>query len=262
VSGDNTLLAEGSYARKQIFCKDRIVAWSHSSRYARARALVAAHRGRPLLDYGAGDGTFLFLIRDLFPDAVGVDSDPKQVAECARRFVDVPGLSFALADSVRGVDHTGRYGVVVCMEVLEHCLDPTVDDVLDDLVRLVAVDGMVLISVPIEIGPSLLLKHVVRMIAGWRRLGDYRYREKHTPLELAKLLCAGRNTRITRPVYHGDDFAPGRPNVFHGHKGFNWRRLRTRLEGRLTVSATGFSPLGQLGGYVSSQVWFTCRPRP
>jgi len=261
MSRDEAVLANGSYARKQLFCKDRIVAWSHRSRYARGRALVAPHRGRTLLDYGCGDGTFLFLVRDLFPEAVGADADPKQVSECRRRFAEVTGLAFVSTDTLRDSRHGGRYGVVVCMEVLEHCLDATVDDVLDDLARLVAPDGVVLISVPVEIGPSLLLKHAVRMVAGWRGLGDYRYREKHTARELATLLFAGPGTRIARPVYRGDDLGPGRPNFFHGHKGFNWRAFRTKVERRLAVEATTFSPLAKLGGYVSSQVWFTCRPR-
>jgi SAM-dependent methyltransferase len=144
--------------------------------------------------------------------------------------------------------------------VLEHCLDEAAEEVLDELARLVAPGGVVLISVPVEIGPSLLVKHAVRMVAGWRNLGDYRHREKHTAREPVTMVFANAGTRIDRPVYQGDEIAPGRPALHHGHKGFNWRALRPKIEKRFGIDAITFSPLGGLRGYASTQAWFVCRP--
>lgn len=257
---DKELLIGGSYAKKQIFCKARIVAWSHRSRYQLARQLVRPYADRRLLDYGCGDGTFLALARDLFPEAVGVDEDPKQTAECVNRFAGLLGLSFMLTDDLADARHTGAYGVIVCMEVLEHCVEEKLVSVLSDLRRLLAPEGTVIISVPIEIGPSLIAKQVVRTIAGWRGLGDYKYSERYTGGELLKMMFAGERMSITRPMYRAD-FALDRPNLFHGHKGFNWRTLRARLGKQFTVQQTLFSPMGWLGGYLNSQAWFICTPR-
>ena len=58
------------------------------------RQLVAPFAGRRLLDYGCGDGTFLALVQDLFPEALGVDVAADQVADCARRFAGSPGITF------------------------------------------------------------------------------------------------------------------------------------------------------------------------
>jgi hypothetical protein len=116
----------------------------------------------------------------------------------------------------------------------------------------------VIISVPIEIGPSLIGKQVVRTLAGWRGLGDYRHREKFSFTDFWKMVFAGAETSIERPVYRAD-FAPDRPNSFHGHKGFNWRALRVRLRERFEIRQTLFSPLGWTAGYLSSQVWFVCK---
>lgn len=257
---DRDLLSSGSYARNQLFSRDRLIAWSHRSRFERARELTKPYQGRRLLDYGCGDGTFLVLVHDLFPDAVGVDADPKQVAECARRLTSLQGLSFMLTDELRTPRHATRYDVVVCMEVLEHCLETVVDEVAEDLRRLITPEGMVLISVPIETGPSLIVKEFVRLVAAWRRLGDYQYRERYTLGELATMLFATHDTSIPRPVYR-QDFEPARPNIFHTHKGFNWRRLRRQLTRYFVIHETCFSPFGWLGGYANSQVWFTCKPR-
>lgn len=261
MSNDNErLLAGGHYARKQIFCKDWIVAWSHRSRFQLARRLIEPYAGRRLLDYGCGDGTFLALIHDLFHEAVGADEDPKQTVDCADRFKELSGLSFVLTDDLSDARHAGAYDLVVCMEVLEHCIAEKLAVVLKELRRLVASDGRVLISVPIEIGPSLIGKQIVRTIAGWRGLGDYKYNETYTMEELFRMVFAGKHTAITRPVYRAD-FASDRPNFFHGHKGFNWRTLRARLGEQFTLEQTRFSPLSRLGGYVGSQAWFICKPR-
>ena len=98
------------------------------------------------------------------------------------------------------------------------------------------------------------------MIAGWRRLGDYQYREIYTPWELCKMVFAGAQTAIHRPVLH-TELIPGRPTFFHGHKGFNWRTLRRQLGEHFRVEQVLFSPLGWLRGFFSSQAWFVCKPQ-
>lgn len=251
-------IRSGTYARKQLLCKDRIVAWSHGRRFRVAQQLAQNYAGGKLLDYGCGDGTFLALVKDYFAEALGADVDPKQIADCRARFGTVPGLSFVLTQELAEDRHNGAYQLVVCMEVLEHCLEAQREEVLNDLHRLVAADGRVIISVPIETGPSLLGKQVVRALAGWRGLGDYKYRERFTFTELWKMVFAGERTTIERPVYQGN-FGPDRPHAFHGHKGFNWRASRVRLREQFEICQTLFSPLGWTGGYLSSQAWFVCK---
>src|SRR5438132_2789914 len=160
ISTNHQLLAGGAYARKQLYCKDRIVAWSHGSRFRTGRRLAEAFAAPPhpcpppplgkdrvgvrLLDYGCGDGTFLALVHDLFPEAVGADLDPKQTVDCARRFASLPNLSFILTEDLAGPDHNGSFGLVFCMEVLEHCTDDVRTQVLQDLRRLVSSEGTVI----------------------------------------------------------------------------------------------------------------------
>jgi hypothetical protein len=73
--------------------------------------------------------------------------------------------------------------------------------------------------------------------------------------EALKILFARRSTAIDRPVY-GEP-----PLTGHSHYGFNWRRLRDRVSQHLKVERTLFTPLGFLGGLVSSQAYFVCRPK-
>jgi SAM-dependent methyltransferase len=253
-------LRGGAYARRQLFGGASLLRWSHGSRFRVACNLVAPYAGRRLLDYGCGDGTFLATVRDLFPEAVGAEVDPALAADAAARFADEPGVSF-VHTSALAAEPDGSFGAAVCMEVLEHCTPETVDAVLADLRRLLAPDGVLVVSVPVETGPALIGKQLYRALMARRGVEGYRERETYAPGEMLKMLFAGAGTALERPVYR-TAFASGAPNVYHGHKGFNWRALRRRLGRDFTVRETRFSPLPLLGPLLNSQAWFLCSPKP
>ena len=251
-------LRSGEYARKQLFGRG-LIGWSHARRFQAARRMVRPYAGTPLLDYGCGDGTFLALVRDLFHDAIGAEIDSALVEDARRRFGEGEGLRFIHVDEVDLLPDAA-FGVVTCMEVLEHCTEGTADAVIARLRRLVADDGVVVVSVPVETGVPLLVKTAARVAAGLRGVSGYRQRERYTAAELARMVFAGPRTAIERPVYE-TVFPDGSPNRYHGHKGFNWRLLAERLERDFHLRDVRFSPLPVLGGVLNSQVWMTCAPR-
>jgi hypothetical protein len=109
------------------------------------------------------------------------------------------------------------------------------------------------VSVPIEVGPTLLGKEIVRTVAGWLRQGDYQWKERYTARELARMVLGGESSAIERPILHdlGD---PSRG--WHGHKGFNWRVLVRELNRRFEPRRLDFSPLAWSRGWLSSQAWW------
>lgn len=256
---DPELIASGEYARKQLSGRAGLIGWSHERRFRTARRMVQPFAGGRLLDYGCGDGTFLAMVHDLFPDSVGAEIDPVLVADARERFRTLPGVAF---------QHTGAldalppfsFGVVTCMEVLEHCTAEAVDAVLGQIRRLAAMDAAVIVSVPVETGPALLVKQAARAAAGLRGISGYQDRERYAPGELARMLVGGRGAAVERPVYE-TQFADGSPNRYHGHKGFNWRALAARIERDFRIEQTRFSPVPALGALLNSQAWFLCRPR-
>ena len=92
------LLRQGHYARKQLFSRNAVVAWSHRRRFARARNFVTPYAGGTLLDYGCGDGTFIALVHELFAEATGTDIDDAQVAGCTERLGSLPHVRFVPLD--------------------------------------------------------------------------------------------------------------------------------------------------------------------
>lgn len=250
------LLRSGDYARKQIYCPSRVVAWSHASRFDLARRLVAARAGGRLLDYGCGDGTFVAMVHADFAETLGADVDRGQLRECAVRLGHLPGVRFAMTRDVEADAGAGRrWDVVTCMEVLEHCVEDERRRVLDQLTRLAAPGGLVVISVPIEIGPSLAGKQFFRALAARRGHGDYEHRERYTPVEMIRSVfgAAVPRVRVER------DGPEGR-YTYYGHKGFDFRDLERELAERMTIVRRLFTPLPVLGPLLNSQAWFVCSP--
>lgn len=249
-------IPSGHYAQKQLLSPSGLVRWSHGSRFRLARELVMPFAGRQLLDYGCGDGTFLSLVLDLFPQAVGADVASDQLADCSKRFADAPAIRFLHTDTLDESEHSKRYDVVVCMEVLEHCPDDIQHRVIERIARVTAAGGTVVISVPIEIGPTLLAKQTARALVALTGVSDYATRERYRSGELVTMLLASSTTDMPRQEYKGEN-----GSRYTGHKGFNWRRLENAIGKRLEIERRLFSPLPLVGSWLNSQVWFVCRTR-
>lgn len=245
----------GHYARKQIYCPSRLVAFSHGSRFELARRLVAPYAGGALLDYGCGDGTFAAMVHEEFARVHGVDVEPAQIDDCRRRLGGCKGVSFGFARDL-DASNDGAWAVVTCMEVLEHCLDEERQRIIDRLAQLCSASGRVVISVPIEIGPSVVGKQLVRAFAGVRGLGDYAHRERYSAIEM---LRSAVGLAVRRVTFSGNG-ADGSFS-YYGHKGFDWRVIEREISKRMTIERRPFSPLPVAGAFLNSQVWFICRPR-
>jgi len=141
------------------------------------------------------------------------------------------------------------------MEVLEHVVE--IEPLLDNFTRLLAPEGLLLVSVPIETGPPLLVKQAVRRVAGWRGIGDYPGTSSYSLTELtASLFASGKRQHITRPVHMDPGGGP-----FHDHKGFNWMMLREMLCRKFCLEETKASPLAWLSPFLASQVWLLLRKK-
>jgi len=246
-------LGEGHFARKQIFSRDWLISWSHRSRFQTGLKLAQQFAGKRVVDYGCGDGSFLAMLMNtsgIPSGAVGVEISPDSVADCRARLGHLRGLSFILDEELNLSENQGAFDAVICMEVLEHVIE--VEPLINRFAGLLAPGGKLLVSVPVETGPPLLVKQFVRRVAGWRGIGDYPGTTPYSVTELmGSLLASGKRQHMERPIHSNPD-----GSRFHDHKGFNWMVLRELLTRRFHLLSTQTSPLPWLSPYLASQVWF------
>jgi SAM-dependent methyltransferase len=252
----NNAIREGSYAQKQIFSRDSLVAWSHGRRFQMALELARGFRGKRVLDFGSGDGTFLAMLmmsEDAPSEGLGAELSANAVEDCRLRYGAESRLSFVRVDELDAAPHLRRYDAVFCMEVLEHVVDWA--PVLTRLSRLLAPGGALVISVPVEIGLPVVLKQTARCIAGWRGIGHYPGTTSYSWRELWSAVLAGPRQHVLRPVFENAD------GPAHDHKGFNWKVLLERLKERFEIDRVLSSPLPVLGPNLGTQVWLVARLR-
>jgi SAM-dependent methyltransferase len=252
-----TSVRPGFYAEKQIHSRSHLISWSHRGRFATALRLAREIGGSRILDYGCGDGTFLGLLMngDSVPRlAVGAEIASSIVTDCRERFQQQRGLHFVLVEDLDRAAHEAGYDTIYCMEVLEHVTDP--GPLLDSLNRLLAPGGTLVISVPIETGIPVVVKQIVRRVAGWRGIGHYPGTTGYTALELLKSVVARSSQHIARPVFTRED-----GSTFHDHKGFNWRVLRAMVSARFDLQRESTSPFEWPGPQLGTQRWLIARKR-
>ncbi len=247
----------GHYALKQLMSPSRLIAWTHRRRFETALEFAKVFEGLRVLDFGCGDGTFLAMLMESehAPDqGVGMEITEDLLRDCKERLGSIRGLSFVSKEQLAHPRYQGSFDGIICMEVLEHVVGRTT--VLHRMADLLTPGGLLLLSVPVEIGPPLPVKQLARRIAGWRGIGDYPGTTPYTPPELISGLFAGSRQHIVRPIHLNAD-----GSSFHDHKGFNWRVLREELRDRFEILETATSPIRWLSPLFASQVWFTAQRR-
>lgn len=250
---NSDLLKSGGYAVKQIFSNCTILRWSHQTRFNKGIELVTKLKPASIVDYGCGDATFLILLKLVVKRKLGLEIDTTQLELLKNRFKDENDFAFSHVSEAL----SQQFDVVTCFEVLEHCSDVNIAIVLERLDQLCLKGGTIIISVPKETGLTMVGKQLVRRWLGARKIGTYEYTERYTFIEFLKMLFATNNTKITRNFveinYKGEKI------LTCGHKGFNWKVLRTAIQSKFNLQSVQFTPVILPYGLASSQVWFICK---
>jgi SAM-dependent methyltransferase len=140
-------------------------------RAAECHMLAEVEMPRPMLDVGAGDGTFAWALFDR-PLEVGVDPDGQSLLE-AQRLHMYHNLARAAGTPLPFRD--GSFASLLTNSTLEHI--PDLEPVLAELSRVLAEDGVCIITVPsdqfldstfgVRFFRFLRLGPLARMYAGW-----------------------------------------------------------------------------------------------
>ena len=226
---------------------------AHGGRYRRTLELASDVRAGVAIDFGCGDAMILRRAQEagIARSGYGVDSDPAMRESAAATFAGIDGFRFVSPEELAGVVAPGSCDLAICTEALEHI--PSPGPILDQIVRCCRPGARVIITVPIEVGPSLLGKQIGRYFAGLRRPYGY---EKYTVRELVSAALLWNARGFDSSHLHDDV-------VMTGHKGFDFRDVEAALRARMQIERTVYSPLPGFGALLNSTVMWRCRtPSP
>lgn len=200
-----------------------------------------------VLDYGAGDGKVLIeALQDGLPDHVQlVAFEPVEQARqkfleaiAAAGFVDRIDLAPELAHL-----EAGSFDYILCLGVLEHMTVRERNAFYDICAKTLTANGSVLIDVPVEVGPTLLVKAVARRLLKGR---DKEWR-------ISELTLA----TLGWPVFDPGRFDPRDSRTWiHHHKGFDYRLLKREIETRFRIESQANTPIGWLPAPLGNQEVF------
>lgn len=188
-----------------------------------------------LLDYGCGQGRFLHDLSVMIPEKRTVrllGYDP---------FMNAQFDGYSIVSDPNEIP-TESVDILTCLEVCEHLTDAELQEFVDFALRVTAPKGAILVSVPIVIGPVLLLKELSRSML-------FRRRPDMTAGELMKAAFRGI------PPRRAEDRKAS-------HRGFDWREMQQTLLQTFSCEHIEFSPLPYNSWHGQSQVFMRLRKPP
>jgi len=211
--------------------------FSHARRFDLALELLAVDGEDNILDYGTGDG---FMLRKLHSRTrgriVGYEPMEDRFVQLQEAVRDIPGDRVSVSDDPCHLT-MGRFDKICCLEVLEHLNEDGQRSVLSSIDSLLEDAGLVVVSVPIEVGVSGLLKNLARWVLG----------QKEPEAGAMNILKSFLGMKIDRR---------GAPYIL-SHIGFDYHALKRLFPSTgFRIRKVCYSPFKGLGRFLNSQVFF------
>lgn len=222
-----------NYSKITTDNKNFIKRFSHHQRFIVCRDIIKKYQYRSLLDYGAGNGQLVKLLSKSYSFFFHLyEPDKKQIIELKKNLKGIKKKIFNEQKKLKS-----RYYDIICVnEVFEHLSPLSINRTIEILKRITKKNGIIVISVPIEVGLSSLLKNIVRILIN----------EAHTDTNLINIIKSLFFLKIKRP------------NLLYNpsHIGFNYIEfIQILKKNNFNIKKISYSPFDKLKGFINSQVY-------
>ena len=213
--------------------KNLLVRFSHRKRFLTALNFILKENFKNFLDYGAGDGHFLKEVLKIKTDAELVGFEPIMNNNDSDKIKYYSDLS-DIKDQ--------KYDIITCFEVLEHFNSNNQKEILENIYNMLNNDGIIIISVPIEVYFPSLIKNLIRI--KYTKL-DFKYIKNILKAALAQEIPEIRNEN----------------GYITTHLGFNHKKLEILFKEYFEIIKKKNSPLEYLPVMFNSQVFYKLKKK-
>ena len=211
--------------------------FSHISRHIRCSNIVDSLIFKTFLDFGTGDGQFFEFLK-VKPKKKYFAYEPYK--KMYQQF-DKNKKNFRHVNLIKNKNKLKKnfYDVVTINEVIEHLPDKKIFEVINILKFITKKNSTIIISVPIEVGFSSLVKNFIRFI----------FNSTHEGLTFNNLIRSIFIKKIRR----------GNQKYYKSHIGFNHYELKEILDNHFSIKSISYTPFDFLKGVLNSQIFFICK---
>jgi hypothetical protein len=234
---------ETYYEKNQRF--NFLVSWLHAFRYKNILSLfsVVASKAQgkqiKVVEIGCAHAKLFSILNERFEiDYTGIDVDLHFVQTAQSRYGQNPNFRIIHDSAKDALVNIKNADVLVSLETFEHIQEHEVVRIIEAIA--IAKPGLLVCSVPVEIGPAIWLKNVGSLLTGYNRHKEYRWVET---------FWAG--------LYQLDKLPPHGT----GHKGFDWRWLAQTIRHNMQVIEIRKFPFGFLPTAFAFSVFMVAVPR-
>jgi cyclopropane fatty-acyl-phospholipid synthase-like methyltransferase len=223
------------YSSVTVTNKSKLKKFSHQKRFKVATKLLKLDNNDDFLDFGTGDGYLLNTLTITYPNSKVSGYEPIESMYNQLK-LNIISPEINLINDLDTIKDK-KYTKIGCFEVLEHFNEENQRHHLKVMKSILKEDGVIVISVPIEIGISSLFKNIARLLL----------KQKHGLTTRKNIWKAFLGRKIERlPTYY-----------INSHIGFNYKELeKTFLKEDLEVIKKTYSPLKYLYSLFNSQVFY------
>ena len=210
-----------------------IVRHAHQARLSVVVDYLLSKQPRRILDYGAGDGQMIVeaISRGLRPESIVAYEPVQQFVDMLRVKLEDHDLNSAVeVVTERSQLDTQEFDCIACMEVLEHMPLNERESFYALCEDTLSSEGVAMVAVPVEFGPTLLIKNLGRTLLKGRA-------PEYSARELLKLSLGSK-------FYDPERFDPSNDATWiQDHRGFDYRLLRDEMGYRFTIEQQVPTPI-------------------
>jgi len=226
------------YSKITVDNKYFIKRFSHNQRFIFCENIIKKYKFKKLLDYGSGDGYLIKILSKNFKKSVFhiYEPDKNMILEIRKNLRGINKKIFFNRKKLK----KNSYDIVCVNEVFEHLSYSGVNESIKILKKILNKNGILIISVPIEVGLAGFLKNLIR----------YLINQKHSNTNIKNVIKSLLYLKIKRPNLEYNE----------SHIGFNYLSFIKMLKQKgINITKISFSPFGFFGGLINSQVYIEAR---
>ena len=228
------------YNNLTVANKNLIKRFSHSKRFMLSAELINKYNPNKILDYGAGDGEIFKYIKKHYKKKFYFYEPNKNMAKQLKL-----NLRKYKVNKVFFYSHQiykNYFDLITINEVFEHLNLSGKKEIIKNLKKISVKKCIYVISVPIEIGTSSILKNFVRIITS----------QKHENTNLQNLIKSFLYMKIERPTKKYNE----------SHIGFNYMLFLKFLKNEnFKIIEIKYSPFHFFRGFINSQIFIVAKLR-